>query len=195
MGAAVQGMRKHARLRSGWYADVNMRNGQAVRAHAEALGAAWCGIEVGAGYIQDAAWCVNAHHRIRSELGFLPESFDVERWRVVNGGHLLRPELVESTYLVYAATRDPSWLAAGAHIVSSLQFLDHGCGFPCFEGTPGGKCMLVPPGVHDVPLVPVADVTERTLMDWTPSFYLGETLKYLYLCVPVLHVLEALQLS
>lgn len=77
-----QGLRKHSLQANGWYADVSLHGGKVVRAHAEALGAAWCGIEVGAGYVADAAWCTNAHHRVRHEVGYLSENFDVTRWKV-----------------------------------------------------------------------------------------------------------------
>ena len=77
-----QGLRKHSLQANGWYADVSLHSGKVVRAHAEALGAAWCGIEVGAGYVADGAWCTNAHHRVRHEVGYLSENFDVPAWKV-----------------------------------------------------------------------------------------------------------------
>lgn len=36
-------------------------------------------------------------------------------------GYPLRPEFVESTYLLYTATRDPFYLAVGREILQSLQ--------------------------------------------------------------------------
>ena len=93
------------------------------------------------------------------------------------------------------ATRDETWLAAGRDVLASLRVLRHECGVPCVKGVlPGAahgptRCVACV-GVRLTSLVrgtccPVAcaDVTTRTLLDWTPSFYLSELLKYLYLYV------------
>lgn len=116
------------------------------------------------------------------------------RSQVSDGAFLLRPELAESTYLVFQATRDRSWLAAGKHVLESLRVLRHECGVPCVKGAPSIVAPLHrAPASHQAarlhtavrphPPPPDADVTTRTLLDWTPSFYLSELLKYLYLCV------------
>jgi len=75
------------------------------------------------------------------------------------GSYPLRPELVESLYYLYQATRDPMWLQIGKAIVFTLQ--NHTrvtCGY-----------------------AGVADVKTGQLEDHMNSFFLAETLKYLYL--------------
>ncbi|KAK1592833.1 hypothetical protein Q3G72_031139 [Acer saccharum] len=71
----------------------------------------------------------------------------------------LRPELIESTYWLYKATRDPRYLAAGRDMISSLQF---GARCPC------GYCHI-------------SDVEFHKKEDHMESFFLAETVKYLWL--------------
>lgn len=69
------------------------------------------------------------------DQGFLPEEFDYLAWQVPppsNGGmgshqsaiYALRPELIESTFLMYQATKDDSWVEAGVHFMEVSGFFD-----------------------------------------------------------------------
>ncbi|XP_021738295.1 alpha-mannosidase I MNS4-like isoform X2 [Chenopodium quinoa] len=71
----------------------------------------------------------------------------------------LRPELAESTYWLYKATRDTRYLDVGRDIVSSLQY---GARCPC------GYCHIT-------------DVENHKQEDHMESFFLAETVKYLWL--------------
>lgn len=71
----------------------------------------------------------------------------------------LRPEFVESTYLLYLATRSPFYQHVGLQIIDSLNVHTRvSCGFAT---------------VHNV--------EEKNLEDRMESFFLSETCKYLYL--------------
>ena len=71
----------------------------------------------------------------------------------------LRPELAEATYHLYRATRAPFYLHAGREILESLdRHMRTSCGFATLHS-----------------------VKDRTLEDRMESFFLAETLKYLYL--------------
>ncbi|CAG7837921.1 unnamed protein product [Allacma fusca] len=71
----------------------------------------------------------------------------------------LRPELVESTYLLYQATKNPFYLHVGKEILQSINtYAKAKCGYAT---------------VHDV--------TDMSLEDRMESFFLSETCKYLYL--------------
>ncbi|TMS38887.1 hypothetical protein L596_005513 [Steinernema carpocapsae] len=71
----------------------------------------------------------------------------------------LRPEFVESTYLLYRATKSPFYLHVGREIMDSLNTYSRvRCGYAT---------------VHDV--------VDKTLEDRMESFFLSETSKYLYL--------------
>ena len=103
------------------------------------------------------------------ELAVATESSRVLKTFSANGGVLrggtgqqssypLRPELAEATYYLYRATRDPLYLRVGAELVTSLQLARTTCGYAM-----------------------VADVRTGELTDTMESFFLAETLKYLYL--------------
>ena len=80
--------------------------------------------------------------------------------RPLLGADPLRPELAESTYALYRATRDPYYLRQGETMLQSLN------GAP---RVPGGFA-----SVKDVK-------NPRLLEDRMASFFLAETCKYLYL--------------
>ncbi|KAF3645513.1 hypothetical protein FXO38_19606, partial [Capsicum annuum] len=71
----------------------------------------------------------------------------------------LRPELIESTYWLYKATRDPRYLDAGRDMLTSLQY---GARCTC------GYCHI-------------SDVEFHKQEDHMESFFLAETVKYLWL--------------
>ena len=53
----------------------------------------------------------------------MPEMFDLASMKPVHYARdsPLRPELLESTYFLYTATRHPSYLYAGAEIMQSIN--------------------------------------------------------------------------
>lgn len=81
-------------------------------------------------------------------------------------GYLLRPETVESVFVAWRTTRNPKWREAAWDIFTALKRLQVGSG-----------------GFHGI-----ADVTMRVnasenvnVVDEQPSFFIAETLKYLFL--------------
>ncbi|KAJ0394140.1 hypothetical protein ATCC90586_011433 [Pythium insidiosum] len=162
-------------LHGDWYSDVSMWSGCGHGHHgtvvAENLAAFWPGMQATMGHVQLAARSANAFYRVWRDFGFVPEQFNVLKWRPLRGPggggarYPLRPELVESTFFLHEATRDPTWLRAGAHVVHSLQK---------YARTPCGYA-----GIRDV--------ERKTQEDLMPSFFLSETVKYLYLLFNTTH--------
>ncbi|KRZ76623.1 ER degradation-enhancing alpha-mannosidase-like protein 1 [Trichinella papuae] len=71
----------------------------------------------------------------------------------------LRPEFIESTYFLYLATKNPFYLHVGKEVAESLEkYTRTNCGYAT---------------IHDV--------TDKSLEDRMESFFLSETIKYLYL--------------
>ncbi|GER35738.1 Mannosyl-oligosaccharide 1,2-alpha-mannosidase IA, partial [Striga asiatica] len=70
----------------------------------------------------------------------------------------LRPELIESTYWLYKATRNPRYLDVGREMLASLQLTRCRCGY-----------------CH------ISDVEFHQHEDHMESFFLAETVKYLWL--------------
>ena len=103
---------------------------------------------------------LRAFHTLWRHLGFHPEGFNLASMQVQPGqkGYPLRPEHAESLFWAHRTTGGVEWLNAGIDVLRSLERLRLTCGYAA-----------------------VSDVVNGTLEDKMESFYLSETLKYLYL--------------
>lgn len=141
------------------YVNVNMMTGELANTWIDALQAAWPAVQVLSGDTEEAI-CFHAYYySIWKKYGALPERYN---WQLKTPDivfYPLRPELVESTYFLYMATRNPFYLHVGRDILTSLStHTKTECGY----GT-----------IHNV--------HTKTLEDRMESFFLSETCKYLYL--------------
>jgi mannosidase alpha-like ER degradation enhancer 2 len=91
--------------------------------------------------------------------GIEPEELDYSTMTVTHAGYQLRPEIVESAYYLSHYTRDPRYLEMGRELLDSLQK---------YCRTPSGYTVL-------------RSVVTKEKGDRMHSFWLAETLKYLYL--------------
>ncbi|KAL9237769.1 hypothetical protein vseg_012278 [Gypsophila vaccaria] len=144
-----------------WYVEVNMDSAAIVWPLFNSLQAFWPGLQVLAGDIDPAIRTHAAFFGVWKRYGFTPEGFNLATLTVQHGqkSYPLRPELAESTYWLYKATRDPRYLDVGRDIVTSLQY---GARCPC------GYCHIT-------------DVENHKQEDHMESFFLAETVKYLWL--------------
>eukprot|EP01080_Neovahlkampfia_damariscottae_P002502 gene2502-3208_t len=153
-------IKKHL-YKNHWYYDVDMNTANTVWPIFNSLQAFFPGIEALAGNIPDARKTVANFHSVWRRFGMTPEGFNIQHGAVQNGqqGYPLRPELAESIYTLYRITKDPIYLFMGRDIVYSINKLTRvKCGFAVVKD--------VQTGVHE---------------DKMESFFLAETLKYLYL--------------
>ncbi|KAK9179728.1 hypothetical protein WN943_028932 [Citrus x changshan-huyou] len=143
------------------YVEVNMDSAAIVWPLFNSLQAFWPGLQVLAGDIDPAVRTHAAFFSVWKRYGFTPEGFNLATLTIQQGqkSYPLRPELIESTYLLYKATRDPRYLDAGRDMVASLQY---GTRCPC------GYCHI-------------SDVEFHKKEDHMESFFLAETVKYLWL--------------
>ncbi|KAL0684645.1 hypothetical protein Bca4012_051493 [Brassica carinata] len=113
-----------------WYVEVNMDSGAIVWPVFNSLQAFWPGLQVLAGDVDPAIRTHTAFFSVWKRYGFTPEGFNLATLSVQYGqkSYPLRPELIESTYWLYKATRDPRYLDAGRDFVASLQY---GAKCPC----------------------------------------------------------------
>ncbi|KAI3964858.1 hypothetical protein MKW92_031844 [Papaver armeniacum] len=144
-----------------WYVEVNMNSAQLVWPLFNSLQAFWPGLQVLAGDIDPAIRTHAAFFSVWKKYGFTPEGFNLATFNVQYGqkSYPLRPELIESTYWLYKATRDPRYLDAGRDMVASLQY--------------GAKCACG--------YCHISDVESHVQEDHMESFFLAETVKYLWL--------------
>lgn len=175
----------------------------------ESLMAFWPGLQVLLGELAPASHVLNSMLLVREWLGFLPERFHFVQWRVDAGRgagkHPLRPELLESCYFMHRASKDvisahrskgsnaervenaapasepksaasqhssSGWLWAADFALRKLENVSRTeCGYA---------------GLNDLSPETTGSVNgskpeHHHLMDEMPSFFLSETLKYLYL--------------
>lgn len=118
----------------------------------------WPGLQVLKGDIKPAIETHEMLYQVIQRHNFLPEAFTTD-FQVHWGQHPLRPEFLESTYILYQATGDPYYLRVGEQVLRSLQ-----------------KHAWVPCGY-----AAVKDVRTGVHEDRMDSFVLAETFKYLYL--------------
>ncbi|KAE8996066.1 ER degradation-enhancing alpha-mannosidase-like protein 3 [Phytophthora rubi] len=154
------------------YIEVDMNGGKdQVRARrVSALQAFWPGLQVLAG---DVSGAIRTHEHmfpLWDEFGAMPELVDLaprgmskpgNRGTVISWARTspLRPELIESTYHLYQATRDHKYLKMGRQMLQDIR-----------------RVSEVPCGYAAVGNIHTLDIEDR--MD---SYFLSETAKYLYL--------------
>ncbi|KAA8542630.1 hypothetical protein F0562_023871 [Nyssa sinensis] len=144
-----------------WYHEADMRTGKATYWQLTSLQAFWPGLQVLVGDIAAA----NSSHReffyVWEKFGVLPERYllDHQMLHPTEKYYPLRPELAESTFYLYQATKDPWYIEVGKSIVDSLNL---------YTKVEGG-------------FASIKDVTTMQLEDHQHSFFLAETCKYLYL--------------
>ena len=138
-----------------------MHAGKAEVASFDALQAFWPALQVLAGDVSAAALTHEAFHSLWERYTVLPERYDVSRSAVHStmAYYPLRPELAESCYALSQATGASRYLEMGAEMVQSLNAVAR---------TPVG-------------FAAIKSVINMQQEDHTPSFFLAETLKYLYL--------------
>ena len=143
--------------------ESNMHMGYGISRHpyVSALQAFWPGLEALAGNPHNGTRMLRPLLQLWRRYQAMPEMFDVMSMSPIHFAKdsPLRPELVESLYLVYCITRHPSLLNAAAEIIKSINTYSRvKCGYAS-----------------------IADVISKRLDDRMDSYFLSETAKYLFL--------------
>uniref|UniRef100_A0A671NUS6 alpha-1,2-Mannosidase n=1 Tax=Sinocyclocheilus anshuiensis TaxID=1608454 RepID=A0A671NUS6_9TELE len=113
------------------------------------------------GDISSATKTFYNYYSVWRQFGGLPEFYSIPRGYTVDKreGYSLRPELIESAMYLYKATGDPTFMQLGRDAVESIDKISRvNCGFAT-----------------------VKDVRDHKLDNRMESFFLAETIKYLYL--------------
>jgi mannosidase alpha-like ER degradation enhancer 2 len=142
-----------------WYGQANMNSGKRVGTYFGALDAFFPGELALSGDLDRAKRLEESCYKMWTKWGIEPEVLNYSDMAIVEKGYALRPEIIESAYYLYHFTKDP-------------RYLDMGRTF--FNG-------IVKYCRTDVAYAASSDVEKKTKADRMESFFLAETLKYLYL--------------
>ncbi|RKP06019.1 glycoside hydrolase [Thamnocephalis sphaerospora] len=153
-------MMLHVRDTQGYlYLWIDMYSRAIVSQFVDSLGAFLPGLQVLAGDVDNAIRGHLVYYHIWRKYNMLPERYDFHLRQPAMAQYPLRPEFIESTYFLYRATKNPFYLEVGEMVLRDLQrYARVSCGFTSIE-----------------------NVETKKHANRMESFFLSETLKYLYL--------------
>lgn len=138
-----------------------MNNGNPTHVQFNSLQAFWPGLQVLHGDLDKAKETQAAFFSVWQKYDALPERYFFHSQHVhsTERHYILRPELIESTYFLYRATKDDLYLSMGERAYWSINNYTR----------------------VDKGFASLANVESKELEDRMNSFFLAETCKYLYL--------------
>ncbi|KFA51039.1 hypothetical protein S40293_07939 [Stachybotrys chartarum IBT 40293] len=155
-----------------YYSNGHRATGQPYTVWIDSLGAFYPGLLALAGELEEAIEANLVYTALWTRYAALPERWSIRDSNVEGGIGWWpgRPEFIESTYLIFRATKDPWYLHVGEMVLRDIR---RRCYTPC--GWAG-----------------LQDVRTGEKQDRMESFFLGETTKYLYLLFDTQHRLNNL---
>ncbi|KAF9354580.1 alpha mannosidase-like protein [Mortierella sp. AD094] len=142
-----------------FYKHVHLEDGSLMAHWVDSLSAFMPGVQVLGGDLESAIKNHLYYYNIWRKYQAIPERFDFVQQSVAISNYPLRPEFIESNYLLYRATKDPFYLQVGEMVLRDLQkYTKTRCGWASLQS-----------------------VVDKRLEDRMESFALSETIKYLYL--------------
>jgi len=156
---SYEAIQKYIKTNDGIYVNVNMNTGATLSSNMDGLSAFFPGLQVLMGDLPNA---IHLHHiftELWKKYHAIPEVFNFNKKDVESDYYLLRPEFIESNYMLYLATKDPFYLDVGEMILNDIESY---CKTEC------GYAQLNP-------------LTRFKKEDRMESFFISESLKYLYL--------------
>jgi len=142
-----------------WYGHSDMTTGKRTETTSGALDAFFPGVLALGGDVPRARRLQDSMFKMWQVHGIEPEVLNYQTMKVEHGGYPLRPEIVESTYVLYQLTKDPKYLSMGEHMWK--DFVKY--------------CRT------DVAYAGLRNVETKEKTDYMHSFLFAETLKYFYL--------------
>jgi len=142
-----------------WFGHADMITGKRTKTWFGALDAFFPGSLVLAGDIEMAARLQESCLKMWNRHGIEPEDFDYMKMEAARPRYFLNPEIMESAYYLYQSTRDPKYLEMGKTFFESLK-----------------KYCRLDEGYCELKSVLTMEHSDRM-----ETYFLAETLKYLYL--------------
>ncbi len=151
-----------------WYGHANMNTGLRTQTLFGSLDAFFPAVLVLAGDVPDAKLLEESCFRMWTRYGIEPELTNYRTMSAVSPDYHLRPEIIESAYYLYQATHDDRYIEMGEQFFNDLR---------TYCRTEAGFAEL-------------ESVVSKKKADMMESFFLAETLKYLYLLFAPDHTLQ-----
>lgn len=142
-----------------WYGSVDMHMGKRSTTRFGSLDAFFPAVLALSGDLARAKRLQESSYKMWTTFGIEPEEIDYLTMKITYEGYALRPEIIESAYYLYHFTKDPRYLQMGQTFFDSLVR---------YCKTETGYAAL-------------SNVAKKEKKDAMESFFLAETLKYLYL--------------
>jgi Glycosyl hydrolase family 47 len=142
-----------------WYGQADMNTGKRVSTNYGALDAFFPAVLARAGEIDRARRLQESSYKMWTTFGVEPDEIDYTNFRIIADSYPLRPEIMESAYYLSFYTKDSRYQEMASTFIGSLV---HYC------KTDSGYAAL-------------RSVETREKEDIMQSYFLAETLKYLYL--------------
>jgi glycosyl hydrolase family 47 len=142
-----------------WYGQADMNTGKRTATEFGALHAFLPAVLALGGDLPHARRLEDSCFKMWGLNGIEPEVLDYRTMKVVSPGYQLRPEIMESAYYLFHYTKDPRYLDMGRDYFEALV----------------AHCRT------DAGYTNLKSVVTMEKGDLMPSYFLAETLKYLYL--------------
>ena len=147
---------------SSWYTEVRINDGQQTAINHDTFASFWPGLLSLNGNLRLATNYLDSMIKlIIDRYQFIPEIFDLTVMRPIKGKkqYFLRPEFIESLYHIYSVTMDEYYIDTAWNIIKNINDTSRVyCGFATIQ-----------------------DIETHKLYNSMDSFWMSETLKYLYL--------------
>jgi mannosidase alpha-like ER degradation enhancer 2 len=142
-----------------WYGQVDMNTGKRTASEFGALHAFFPAVLVLGGDVKRARRLEDSCFKMWQLAGIEPEVLDYREMKITSPGYQLRPEIIESAYYLWRTTHDPRYREMGRVFFDALV----------------AHCRT------DAGYTTLRSVVTMEKGDLMPSYFLAETLKYLYL--------------
>jgi ER degradation enhancer, mannosidase alpha-like 2 len=142
-----------------WYGQADMNTGKRISTQYGALDAFFPAVLARSGDLERARKLQESSYKMWTTFGIEPEVLDYTTMKIVSPGYQLRPEIIESAYYLSFFTKDQRYQDMGSTFILSLvRYCKADAGYAA-----------------------LSDVQTKSKRDSMESYFLAETLKYLYL--------------
>lgn len=142
-----------------WFGKVNMGTGAKTSSVVTLYDAYFPGLLALSGHLDLAEKSMQAFHNLWMKHGLEPMAYDYQTGEIVHPSYDLNPEIMESAYYLYYFTRDEKYKEMSRQYFHDLM----------------EYCRT------DVAFTCIKDVRTKEKKDHMETFFLAETMKYLYL--------------